>query len=294
MSKVTRIPAHISIDYMQPPHNLKGDERYKRLYHFTSFDTFVKIWQSKRLLFSPVTNVNDIKEAVWGVASNNPQQWPLYYAYNDIRNAYKQISLTMDKNSVVKGWMSPLMWGVYGDKRKGVCIELDYSELGFKDTMFKDIVTYEENISPTIELDSQIATIEEVCSFIIKNRKRIFFTKQSDWSNEREYRIVSREDDYLDISQSITAVYLTSYESAECVMVEKLAGGQVPVRYVRNKDDGTMESINAKSFREHRLFALNDQNNYLKKVFEQAQGLYLKHKDDAKACLLLKEYRDIH
>lgn len=293
MGKVYKTKTHITLRITEPPHLLKGDERFKKLYHFTSFDTFVKIWLSKRLLFSPVANVNDIKEAGWGVASNNLQQWPLYYAYNDIRNAYKQISLTMDKDSVVKGWMSPLMWGVYGDKRKGVCIELDYSKLGFKDTMLKDIVTYEENISSTIDLDSKIVTIEEISPFIIKNRKRIFFTKQDDWSKEREYRIVSIEDEYLDISQAITAVYLTSYDSTECVLTEELVGEQVTVKYVRNKDDGTMESINAKSLREHREFALKDKNNFLKKVFEQAREFYLKHKDDAKACLLLKEYRDI-
>lgn len=235
-----------------------------------------------------MANVNDIKEVGWKVSSSNKQQLPLYYAYNDIRNEYKQISLTLDENSAIKGWMSPLMWGVYGDKRKGVCIELDYSKLEFKDTMLKDIVTYEDNFNSIIELDFQIATIEEIHSFITKHSKRIFFTKQDDWSKEREYRIVSREDEYLDISKAITAVYLTSYDTTECVLTEKLVKGQVPVKYVRSKDDGTMESIDAKSFREHRESVLKDKDNFLKNVFEQAREYYLKHKDDTKACLLLK------
>lgn len=294
MRKVYRIPSHNSIDFMQPAHELRGEERYKRLYHFTSFDTFVKIWLSRKLLFSPVAKVNDIREVVWSVASPNPQQLPLYYAYNDIRNEYKQISLSMDKDSVTKGWMSPLMWGVYGDKRNGVCIELDYSKLGFKDTMLKDVVTYEEHLNSTIKLDSEIETIEDVLYFMRKNSKRIFFTKQSDWSNEREYRIVSRKDGYLDISKAITAVYLTSYESTECVMTEKLVGGQVPVRYVRSKDNGAMESINAKSWREYRDFALKDKDNLLKKIFEQAREHYLKHKGDTKVCLLQKESMDTY
>jgi len=176
MHKVTRIPAHISINLMQLAHPLKGEERYKRLYHFTSFDSFVKIWLSKRLLFAPVANVNDVEEACWSVSSSNPQQLPLYYAYNELRNEYKQISLSMDKDSATKGWMSPFMWGVYGDKRKGVCIEIDYSKLNFRNTMLKDVVAYKKIFNP-IELAPEMKSMKDILVYLKRYRKRIFFTK---------------------------------------------------------------------------------------------------------------------
>lgn len=293
MNKVTQAKAHLTIKAPQKVYLLKGEERYKRLYHFTSFDSFVKIWLSKKLLFAPVANVNDIKEVGWDVSSNNPQQLPLYYAYNDIRNEYKQISLTMDKDSAIKGWMSTFMWGVYGDKRKGVCIELDYSRLKFTDSMLKDIVTYKKVLNSSIEIYSKITTMKELFAYVKRNRKRIFFTKQDDWSKEREYRIVSRKDDSLDISNAIVAVYLTSYDSMECKMVEVIVGGQIPVRYVNFADGELAQSIDSKTMRESREQALKDSKNSLIKIFSQAKGHYLKCKDDMKACLLLKEYHNI-
>ena len=33
-----------------------------KLYHFTSFSTFIKIWHTKSLLFQPYNNVNDCLE----------------------------------------------------------------------------------------------------------------------------------------------------------------------------------------------------------------------------------------
>ena len=35
---------------VKPGQPLKGANRYKKLYHFTSFNSFVKIWLSKKLL----------------------------------------------------------------------------------------------------------------------------------------------------------------------------------------------------------------------------------------------------
>lgn len=46
-----------------PGTKLIGKDRYKRLYHFTSFDTFVRIWLSGELLFGDVQKVNDLQES---------------------------------------------------------------------------------------------------------------------------------------------------------------------------------------------------------------------------------------
>jgi len=292
MNKVTWVQAHLTVKVPQKVYSLKGEERYKRLYHFTSFDTFVKIWLSKRLLFAPVANVNDIKEACWSISSSNPQQLPLYYAYNELRNEYKQISLSMDKDSATKGWMSPFMWGVYGDKRKGVCIEIDYSKLNFRNTMLKDVVAYKKILNP-IELAPEMKSMKDILVYLKRYRKRIFFTKQDDWSKEHEYRIVSREDDFLDISDAITAVYLTSYDSTECKFTEALVNGQIPVKYVHFRNGEFADSMDSKSIRENRERALCDQNNCLQKMFQQAKGHYLMHKNDINACLLLSEFHDI-
>ena len=42
-----------------------------RLYHFTSFDNFIKIWLSKSLLFSKRDGMNDIAEKEDIITGNN-------------------------------------------------------------------------------------------------------------------------------------------------------------------------------------------------------------------------------
>ena len=118
-----------------PGKPLKGKERYKKLYHYTSFDSFVKIWLNKNLRFSSSENVNDILEAKKEYSAPAIAQMPLMIALQEAKASYKQISLTMDFDSYLWGCMSSMMWGYYADKRKGVCIELDYDKLGFSPNM---------------------------------------------------------------------------------------------------------------------------------------------------------------
>ena len=107
---------------VKPGQPLKGANRYKKLYHFTSFNSFVKIWLSKKLLFSSAKNVNDLFENTEMWRLSNANQLPLIAALNEQRWAYKQISLTMDYDSYQKGFMSTSMWGIYGDKNKGISL----------------------------------------------------------------------------------------------------------------------------------------------------------------------------
>ena len=57
-----------------PGKRLKGAKRYEKLYHYTSFESFVKIWLNKTLRFSPVTGVNDIQEKIIEASVNNLNQ----------------------------------------------------------------------------------------------------------------------------------------------------------------------------------------------------------------------------
>ena len=80
------------------------------------------------------------------------------------------------------------------------------------------------NISPRIKTEKGIQYL------IRKQQKELFFTKQSDWAGENEFRVLSKDHEFLSIEGAINAVYLTSCCSKECLLVEKLVNGQVPVR----------------------------------------------------------------
>lgn len=277
-----------------PGHKLKGVDRYKKLYHYTSFDTFVKIWLSKQLKYSPVTNVNDIQEAESFASVPHPNQMAVIYAYHDIRKQYKQISFTMDFDSYLKGCMSPMMWGLYADKRKGVCIEIDYDKLNLPSHCYASPVTYKTVLNKSQFIDSGIFTIKQIHKFIKKHKADIFFTKQICWKGENEYRIVSAHDDYLNIKDAITAVYLTSCNSIECILTEQLVGDSVPVRflhYIGASNNRALPIISdTRSCRTQSEDAIANPGNIIANLSKKAMALYEQHKNDEDFILGLHAY----
>lgn len=277
-----------------PGQKLKGAERYKRLYHFTSFDTFVKIWLTKKLRFSPTKNVNDVLEARTSVSLYNMQQQPLMYAFFDCKERYKQISLTMDYDSYMYGCMAPMMWGYYADKRKGVCIQLDFDKLNLSKKLLHGPVRYVKVLQHSVYLDPKIKSINDLDKFIRKNKRTIFFTKDRSWAGENEYRILSNTEEYLDISDAITCIYLTEYDSVECLLVEKLVNGSVPVqclRYVSHKGNLIIPVlVDTQKKRAEIEAAKTNPDNFLNKMSLQAKAHYESLKHDKNASLLKAEY----
>ncbi len=215
---------------------ITGKQRYKHLYHYTSFDSFVRIWLSGKLRFSEVNCVNDLLEVHFSVRTPNWQQIDLLDHYNTIRRSYKQISFTMDYNSHTKGCMSPMMWGIYAGKRHGVCMEFDYDKIQFPEGTLQGVIHYRRTMEQGVELDSSINS-DSLSHFIIKHRKKIFFTKHISWAGENEFRVLNNQTDYLEIKNAITNIYLTLHDSQECFWVEKLVGNRIPVMYFGYKRD---------------------------------------------------------
>ena len=82
-----------------------------KLYHYTSFNTFIKIWHTKSLLFQPFYNVNDRLEHSKFV--RNPdfssQSADKLRELDEQLVQYRQISLVVDYNKRIKGFMSSMM-----------------------------------------------------------------------------------------------------------------------------------------------------------------------------------------
>ncbi|MFA6199458.1 MAG: DUF2971 domain-containing protein [Bacteroidales bacterium] len=261
-----------------PGTKLKGKERYRKLYHYTSFETFVKIWLTKKLKFGVIENVNDLQEVAPHVScETNTNQLHLMQAFCEEKAKYKQISLTMDYDSYIKGCMSTMMWGHYGNKRRGVCIELDYDKLSFHRNTLMGIVNYKKILNYSIQLPHDVNSIKDIQKLIIKKKKEIFFTKQLSWKGENEYRIISNEKDFLDIGNAITCIYLTSYNSDECLLIEKIVENKVPIKYLWFTSSGNKSipiTSETKINREQYEGARNDPKNYLVKLTEQAKEEY--------------------
>ena len=72
-----------------PGEPLKGKERYKKLYHYTSFDSFVKIWLNKNLRFSSSEKVNSILEAKKDYTAPVMSKIPLIIALQESKASSK-------------------------------------------------------------------------------------------------------------------------------------------------------------------------------------------------------------
>lgn len=84
-------------------------------------------------------------------------------------------------------------------------------------------------------------------------------------------------EDYLDISNAITAVYLTSYESTECILVEKLVNNTIPVKQVfyTNQSGTCIPLISTLETKEKRAKISKSKNDsYYISIIQQAESLY--------------------
>ncbi len=195
----------------------------EKLYHFTSFDTALKIIESNRLRFGRLSNMNDIHEndkLMFADANGKGiDEFPsdvLDVLYDEIYK-YRQISLTADDEVEDKnGFDLHQMWGLYADKGEGVCLVFDKKELkNYFDwpIISHERVKYDEDVESFVISDSQSpeAVIEDVRDRI----PEIFFHKRKEWEHEQEYRLIKRcqntiKEEYLLLGHALKFVILSS------------------------------------------------------------------------------------
>lgn len=215
------------------------------------------------------------------------------YAFFDCKAKFKQISFTMDYDSYMYGCMAPMMWGYYADKRKGVCIQLDFEKLNLSAPLLYGPVKYVKYLQHSVYLDPNIKSIADLMKFIRKNKQTLFFTKDKSWAGENEFRILSDTADYLDIADAISCIYLTEYDSTECLLVEKLVNDVMPIKCIRyNERRGNFAIpvlVDTKKIRTQLEAAKSNPDNVLNCMSNQAKEHYLSLKNDITASLL-KEY----
>ena len=197
-------------------------EKTEKLYHFTSFDTALKIIESNHLRYGRLNNMSDIHEndkIVFVDANNHPtDKFPsdvLDELYDEIYK-YRQISLTADDNEGDKdGFDLHQMWGLYADKGEGVCLIFDKKELekGFGSATLHDRVSYDKTVdSYYISLSN---TADKVSVEIREHANEIFFHKRREWEHEQEYRLLRRcplatREEYLFLGHALKFVILSS------------------------------------------------------------------------------------
>lgn len=100
----------------------------KHVFHFTKFESALRIIASRSLKFGRFENMNDIAEVkrdVYGLI-------PTDTISNELSN-YQSISLTLDNLSHRGFYIDPL-WGHYAQGGNGVCFVFD------KDKLFQKVI----------------------------------------------------------------------------------------------------------------------------------------------------------
>jgi len=200
-------------------------EQTEKLYHFTKFDTALKILESNRLRFGRLDNMNNIHEndKIEFVGPNNQQinEFPseVLDALHDEIYKYRQISLTTEGQPGDNlGFNLHQMWGIYADKGEGVCLVFDKKELEKSHDM-KNINLGRVNYDDTKKLESFFISDsknpEEVLDEIKKHIPDIYFHKRKEWEHEQEYRLIKRcpnaaKEEYLLLGHALKFIILSS------------------------------------------------------------------------------------
>lgn len=164
----------------------------KHVFHFTKFESALRIIATRSLKFGRFENMNDIAEVKRDVYGMVPAD-----IINDELSKYQSISLTLD-NSSHRGFKIDPLWGHYAQGGNGACLVFD------KDKLSQRIIEQfgeKAKIAPIqylSEFSNAIFTKgnsqEAVEKYIEDNLEDIFFTKALDWEYEQELRILIKEE----------------------------------------------------------------------------------------------------
>ncbi len=212
------------------------------IFHYTSKETlFEKILPQKKLKFGEFTGTNDPQEyrpkfigAVgWGWdRSSSGTRDALDYLEDLLHKKSKFLSFCtntiIDNKIKSSGLLKSRMWSQYGVNHTGAC--LVFSKKKLIESLLSSEAFHYSNIdyqdptrksNPILKVDQHDflkKTPENIAlNFLLENKHQFFFTKQEDYRDESEFRVLRLEMDidtienesaYLDISKSIEGIVL--------------------------------------------------------------------------------------
>ena len=211
--------------------NIKEDFKgLEKAYHYTSYQTALKILESKALRYGRLSAMNDIHEndklfcTDWeGPIGRNKFSPEILDELEQEVYRYRQISFSIDTDSK-KGFDLHQMWGMYADKGNGVCLVFD-KEMLEKEVADNSVrineVSYNQNVDSSVF--SKAGVLSDVPKEIREKANDIFFCKREEWEHEQEWRILKycsnfHREEYLQIEKSLKYVIMTSrLQGIDCI-----------------------------------------------------------------------------
>ena len=167
------------------------------LFHYTKYESFMKILEDLTLLPSSFGNLNDLNEGNVNNMNMNENFMVMYEAekYIDDQCHLLCFSQNYDIQGIgQEGTNHPAMWGHYAENSNGVCIVIDkeafvQNNSGILSSHFYRFEDVEYNLFNTPNDDVINYKAKAAQEFIKNNYKPLFFLKHKDWENEDEHRL---------------------------------------------------------------------------------------------------------
>lgn len=191
---------------------LNRDDTPRFLYHYTTFESFLKIIETGQLKMCSLSGMNDPYEFVQRTPSvylrGNPTDAECFdavrknkLAHTERANCVRLASLSVDNQDCCiqhKGWFLLNMWASYADDHRGVCLVFDYEKLTneFTDFCQKNGVRCNKGrIMYKSELDGVEDMFGTPCSsFTDESHIDHLFVKPDCFEKEQEYRLLAIDE----------------------------------------------------------------------------------------------------
>ena len=147
-----------------------------KIYHFLPEQWALKALKTQRLKVSSYDSLNDPFELLAMSLEDKTSQ-------SRMSNAKSRINERLRILCCSKRWVSPLLWGHYADKHKGIALELEVSESALSP------ITYVKDRPPF-----DLPALKE--SHDVKALHKLLSTKYVQWSYEEEVRVGFEKEDF--------------------------------------------------------------------------------------------------
>ena len=194
------------------------DRTPRFLYHYTKFDSAIKILANGYLFMRSLENQNDPWEflprenhIIGGGESleETAQNLRKHSIAIDERNNYvRQASFSIDTN-LRYGWNLTRMWAQYADNHAGVCLIFDYKQLCSDfNAAFADKAThYAYRPIKYVDLykldDLEMKYWKPTTTFFHDDFIDLLFTKHEDFEHEQEYRFLAANRDLKSFDENL-------------------------------------------------------------------------------------------
>ncbi len=160
-------------------------------------------------------------------------------------------------NYYKSGFFKLRMWAQYGENHRGICLAFDKEsilnvmEKSYDNKIYHENVKYSDstlNVRGAYQVRACKELVDNFRDYFIdyhieQNKTQLYFTKNLDWKDENEYRILmlreEKEDCYIEIQKALKAVFCgIDFPDEDIYTIRELVGNRTVDVYKLSLNNG--------------------------------------------------------